>query len=129
LSQVAELAELEKENIVLTQMTWHFQGKTKCLPLGTYSGFAAMVTQIRALKVGASAIIMLGIPVPPPKPIHGAPRARDALAIGEDAYATGSNADEGTWDKKVCDLCILTARTYCVYALKDQSRQPAYSHH
>jgi len=46
LSQVAELAELEKENITLTQMTWHFQGKMKSLPLGNFGGFTAMVMQI-----------------------------------------------------------------------------------
>jgi hypothetical protein len=52
LSHVAELAELEEENVALTQMNWHFQGKTRSLPLGNIGGFTAMVTQIRALRVG-----------------------------------------------------------------------------
>ena len=101
LSQVAELAELEKGNIALTQMTWRFQGKTKSLPLGGEGGFTAMVMQIRVLKVGVSAIIMLGLPVPPPKPSRG---GRNAPAVtSEDEYAAGLDAGEATqtWGKKV----------------------------
>jgi len=106
--QVAELAELEKENVALTQMTWHFQGKTKALPIGNASGFAAMVMQIRGLKVGASAIIMLGLPVPPAKPSRGGRNAPTA-ASGEDVDVTGSGASGALWDEKVCDSCILIA--------------------
>ena len=109
MSQVADLAGLEKENVALTQMTWHFQGRTKSLPLGNIGGFTAMVTQIRALKIGASAIVLLGIPVPPAKPSRGgrnAPPSR--AAVGEDAYASnatgsddGSGGPEGMWGRKV----------------------------
>jgi hypothetical protein len=115
--QVAELAGLENENVVLTQMTWHFQGKTKSLPLGNVGGFTAMVTQIRALKVGASAIIMVGLPIPPPKPSRGGRNAPTA----EDMNVTGSGGSGAMWDEKVCDFCIHMACTY-VYVLKGQSR-------
>jgi len=98
LSQVAELAELEKENIMLTQMIWHFQGKTKSLPLGNFGGFTAMVTQIQALKVGTLAIVMLSLPVPPVKPSCG---RHNAPAVTEDVYATGSDAGETVWGQKV----------------------------
>jgi hypothetical protein len=103
LSQVAELTELEDENIALTQMTWHFQGKPKSLPLGNVGGFTAMVTQIRALKVGASAIIMLGLPVPPAKPSRG---GRNAPAVTEDADVTGFSAGEVMWGEKVYNSCL-----------------------
>jgi hypothetical protein len=79
LSQVAELTELEDKNIALTQMTWHFQGKPKSLSLRNVGGFTAIVTQI--LKVRASAIIMLGLPVPPAKLSHG---GHNAPAVTED---------------------------------------------
>ena len=45
-SFLSHVVELEEENIVLTQMNWHFQGKTKSLPLRNVGGFMAMVTQI-----------------------------------------------------------------------------------
>jgi hypothetical protein len=108
LSQVAELAELEEENVALTQMTWHFQGRTKSLPLGNIGGFTAMITQIQALKVGASAIIMLGLPVPPAKPSRG---GHNASVVIEDVYVTGSSAGEATWGEKVCNSHILMACT------------------
>jgi len=101
LSQVATLAELEEENVALTQMTWHFQGKTKSLPLGSVGGFTAMVMQIRALKVGVSAIILLGIPVPPTRPSRGGRNTPPVTS--EDEYATGPGAGDATqmWGKKV----------------------------
>jgi hypothetical protein len=113
LSQVAELAELEEENIVLTQMTWHFQRKTKSLPLGNIGRFIAMITQIRALKVGAPAIIMLGLPVPPAKPSRG---GRNAPAVTEDAYITDSGVSETNqtmWGKKVYTHIFLTQLVPC----------------
>jgi hypothetical protein len=123
LSQVAELAELEEDNIVLTQMTWHFQGKARSLPLANIGGFTAMVMQIRALKAGVSAIIMLGLPVPPAKPSRG---GHNASAVTEDALAhdtgpgSGENC-EAMWGKKVYSSRILMACTQ-VYALTAQSR-------
>jgi hypothetical protein len=101
LSQVAEVADLEEENTALSQMTWHFQGKTKSLPLGNIGGFTAMVTQVRALRVGASAIIMLGLPIPPAKPSRG---GRNAPEVVEDA--TDSGAEDTKWGAKVCDIHI-----------------------
>ena len=108
LLQVAQLAELEEENITLTQMTWHFQGRTKSLLLGNIGGFTAMVTQVRALKAGASAIIMLGLPVPPAKPSCG---GRNAPAVIENVNVTGSSANEVGWGKKVYSSHILMACT------------------
>jgi hypothetical protein len=120
LSHVAELAELEEENVALTQMTWNFQGKTKSLPLGNIGGFTAMVTQIRALRVGASAIIMLGLPVPPAKPSRG---GRNAPAVTEDMRVTSSGASaEVMWGEKVNDVCILRMACTQVYVSKAQSR-------
>jgi hypothetical protein len=117
LSHVAELAGLEEENPALTQMTWHFQGKTKSLPLGNIGGFMAMVTQIRALRVGASAMIMLGLPVPPAKPSRG---GHNAPAVTNDVHVTDSGAGEVRWDEKVNDSCILRtmARTYVYVCAK-----------
>lgn len=119
MSQVAELAELEGENITLTQMTWHFQGKTKSLPLGSFGGFTAMVTQIRALKVGATAIVMLGIPVP----TRPSRRGCNAPADSEDVdQIAGSDAGDGRmWNKKVCGLCHGILISVLMY-IKAQSR-------
>ena len=103
LSQVAQLAELEEDNVVLTQMTWHFQGKAKSLPLGNIGGFMAMVMQVRALRVGASAIIMIGLPVPPPKPSRG---GRNAPAATEDVTDSGAASGEVMWGEKVCDFRV-----------------------
>jgi len=120
LSHIAELAELEEENIALTQMNWHFQGKTKSLPLGNIGGFMAMVTQIRALRAGASAIVMLGLPVPPAKPSRG---GRNAPIVTEDVHATGSGAGEVMWGEKVYDFCILQCMACTqMYVPKAQSR-------
>lgn len=124
MSQVAELAELEEKDVALTQMNWHFQGKTKSLPLGSFGGFTAMVTQIRALKIGALAIILLGIPVPI-RPNRG---GRNAPADGEDMddVAGSDIGDGGMWSKKVCDFTDSSVVTVflwpiLMYILKDQS--------
>jgi hypothetical protein len=104
LLQVATLAQLDEDNTALAQMTWHFQGKGKSLPLGNVDGFIAMVTQVRALRVGTSGIIMLRLPVPPAKPSRG---GRNAPAAIEDASDSGN--DEEMWGKKVCDFRIHSA--------------------
>src|SRR5580692_7186226 len=53
------------------------------------------------LKIRTSAIIMLGLPVPPPKPSHS---GHNAPTIAEDVDIRDT---EGTmWNKKVCDSCI-----------------------
>ncbi|KAG6849499.1 hypothetical protein H0H87_002729 [Tephrocybe sp. NHM501043] len=63
LAEVAGIAEVDIENLDISNMTWNFQRKV-VLNLNSTSGYKAMIQQVHALKDPSSAVIFVTLPLP-----------------------------------------------------------------
>jgi hypothetical protein len=92
-TEIARVVRLDKENLVVSTMTWSFQRKA-VLPLTNEGGYKTMIQQIRVLKDPSSAIIVVSLPMPQTK-------ASRSHNVNDSELSAMGHEDNSLWGKKV----------------------------
>ena len=98
---VANTIGVEKENVNLNTMTWHYQNKaSQALPLKSEGSFDVMRKNVKSLKDASSQVIFVNHPIVKT-------RLLDVELEVTETPVTRTMGNTGIWDKKVSSIQFL----------------------